>query len=139
MDEIEATKRLTHRGVMKMLAAGADAAEASGQPQCIVVVDASGEPLGEIRMTGAKFLSRRTALAKAMTAASHGIASGDVPEAVRPAVAAATGGALTGLAGGLPILIDGLVLGGIGVGSGSPDEDLAVARAALASVGADPV
>ncbi|MEO0820928.1 MAG: heme-binding protein [Pseudomonadota bacterium] len=139
MEYVESTARITHRGVMAMLAAGMARAEEIGQPQCIVIVDQSGEPLGEIRMTGAKFLSRRSALAKAVTAASHNMPSASVPEAVRPALAAATAGGLTGLGGGLPVRIVGVVVGGIGVGSGSPEQDLDVARAALAAIGADQV
>ena len=133
------TRVLTHGGVMAMLTAGVAEAERIGQPQCIVILDGGGELLGEIRMTGAKFLSRRSARAKALTAASHGIASETIPEAVRPAIAAATDGGVTGLGGGLPIRIAGVLVGGIGVGSGSPDQDLQVARAALDAVGADPV
>ena len=59
-----------------------------------------------------------------------------MPPAFAPAVAAATGGHVTNLQGGLPITLDGHHLGGIGVGSGSPDQDLTVARAALAAIGA---
>ncbi|MEM9270684.1 MAG: heme-binding protein [Pseudomonadota bacterium] len=127
---------LTHEGVLEMLRAAVAEAQSIGQPQCIVVVDGSGELLGEIRMTGAKYLSRKSARAKARTSASIGAPSAAIPEAVRPHIAAATGGEVTGLGGGLPIQVDGAVLGGIGVGSGSPDQDLAVARAALAAIGA---
>ncbi|MEM6620854.1 MAG: heme-binding protein [Pseudomonadota bacterium] len=135
MDDTEQTRRLTHHGTLKMLTAAVAKAEEIGQPQCIVIVDASGETLGEIRMTGSKFLSRRSALAKALTSASHGIPSANVPEPVRLPIAAATDGAVTGLGGGLPIRIDGALVGG--VGSGSPDQDLAVGHAALAAIGAD--
>ena len=130
------TKHLTHAGVLAMLNAAVAAAEALGQPQCIVIVDASGEVLGEIRMTGAKFLSRKSARAKARTAASIGAPTTAIPEAARPHIAAATGGEVTGLGGGLPIRVDGVLLGGIGVGSGSPDQDIEVATTALMAVGA---
>lgn len=120
-----------------MLRAATATAEEIGQPQCIAIVDASGETLAELRMTGAKFLSLRSARAKARTAASIGAPSDAIPEPVRPAIAAATDGAVTGLGGGLPIRLDGVLLGGIGVGSGSPDQDLTVARAALAAIGAE--
>ncbi len=131
------THNLTHSGAMAMLQAAISKAEEIGQPQCIVIVDASGELLAEIRMTGAKFLSRKSALSKALTASSIRAGSETVPEHVRPFIAMATGGLVTGLPGGLPIIIDGVCVGGIGVGSGSGDQDLAVASAALRAVDTD--
>ncbi len=137
MSRTAITSVLTHSGALAMLTAAVPAAEAMGQPQCIVIVDASGEVLAELRMTGAKFLSRKSARAKAVTAASTGRASAAVPEAVRQSIAAATQGAMTGLPGGLPIRLAGILLGGIGVGSGTGDQDIAVALAALAAIGAE--
>ncbi|MEL6435311.1 MAG: heme-binding protein [Pseudomonadota bacterium] len=138
MGFFEETASLTHAGTMAMLTAGIAAAEDMGQPQCIVIVDVSGELLGEIRMSGAKFLSRKSARAKALTAASIRGASTNIPDAVRPAIGAATEGNVTGLPGGLPIIVDGQCLGGVGVGSGSGDQDIAVANAMLAAIGAEP-
>lgn len=137
MSHTTESRILTHSGAMAMLAAGVAKAEQMGQPQCIVIVDASGEPVGEIRMTGAKFLSRRSAATKARTAASIGGPTTNVPEPMRVPIAAATGGAVTGLAGGLPIRVDGILLGGIGVGSGSGEQDIEVAQAALRAIGAE--
>ncbi len=139
MEFTEQRLALTHRAVMEMLSAAVARAEEIEQPQCIVVVDPSGVTLGEIRMTGSKFLSRRSETAKALTSASHGIPSEEIPEHVRSAIADATGGGVTGLPGGLPIRLAGSVVGGIGVGSGKPEQDLEVARAALAAIGADKV
>ena len=136
MDWLHTQRVLTHAAVLRMLQAAVAAAEQLAVPQCVVVVDAGGEPLGEIRMTGAKFLSRRSALAKASTAASIRAPSASVPEAVRGQAAAATGGAVTGLPGGLPVVFDGEVVGAVGVGSGTGDQDVAVAQAALAAIGA---
>ncbi len=131
------TRSLTHSGTMAMLAAAIGKAEEIGQPQCIVIVDASGELLAEVRMTGAKFLSRRSARTKARTAASIGAPTPNVPEAMRAPLAAATGGGVTALPGGLPIRVDGMLLGGIGVGSGTGEQDVEVAEAALRAVGAE--
>ncbi|MEP3845068.1 MAG: heme-binding protein [Paracoccaceae bacterium] len=128
---------LTHAATLAMLQAAVSKADEIGQPQCIVIVDACGELLGELRMTGAKYLSRISARSKARTAASIGAPTTAIPEAVRSHIAAATKGEVTGLAGGLPIRINGEVLGGIGIGSGSPDQDIAVATAALAAIGAE--
>lgn len=129
--------QLTHEAVMAMLSAAIRRAEEIGQPQCIVIVDASGETLGEIRMTGAKYLSRKSARSKALTAASTGAESRTIPEPFQPLIGLATGGTVTGLPGGLPIRVEGQLVGGIGVGSGSGDQDIDVAKAALAAIGAD--
>ncbi|MCP4999534.1 MAG: heme-binding protein [Hyphomicrobiales bacterium] len=137
MEWFETKTHLTHNATPAMLTAAVAKAEEIGQPQCIVIVDASGEVLSELRMTGAKFLSRKSALAKALTAASNGAPSASVPEAVRTGAGLATGGAVTGLPGGLPIRKDGELLGGIGVGSGSGEQDIVVAEAALSAIGAD--
>ena len=130
------TKILTHQGALAILTAAVARAEEIGQPQCIVIVDANGEVLAEVRMTGSKFLSRKSALSKALTAASIGNETKSVPEAVRTAIGLATEGKVTGLPGGLPIRLEGVLLGGIGVGSGSGDQDIDVARAGLAAIGA---
>lgn len=131
-------ERLTDAAVAAMIAAAVAEARAMGQPQCIVIVDPSAVELATFRMPGARVLSMRSARAKAQTAASTGKPSASLPEAVRLTIAAATDGAMTGLPGGLPIWRDGQLLGGIGIGSGSGEQDVTVARAALAAIGADP-
>lgn len=130
------TERLGDSAILAMLRAACDTAGAMGQPQCIVIVDPSAVDLAALRMAGAKVLSLRSARAKAQTAASTGAASDAISEAVRPAIAAATNGSMTGLAGGLPIWRGGVLLGGIGVGSGTGAQDIAVAQAALDAIGA---
>lgn len=132
---VEKSARLTNSAVLDMLNAAVMKAEELGQPQCIVIVDASGVTLGQIRMVGAKFLSLKSADAKARTAASIRAPSDAVPEAVGLAIAAATEGQMTRLGGGLPIFADGICLGGIGVGSGTPAQDKEVANAAIEAVG----
>ena len=127
---------LTHEGAMQMLAAGIKQADQIGQPQCIVIVDASGETVAQLRMTGAKFISLKSARTKARTAASNRTPSAGVPEAFRTPIAFATDGEVTGIAGGLPIVVNGEVIGGVGIGSGSGEQDLAVANAALQAIDA---
>lgn len=132
---VEKSAHLTNSAVLDMLNAAVMKAEELGQPQCIVIVDASGVTLGQIRMVGAKFLSLKSAEAKACTAASIRAPSDAVPEAVGLAIAAATEGQMTRLGGGFPIFADGICLGGIGVGSGTPAQDKEVANAAIEAVG----
>lgn len=130
------TERLTDAAILAMLRAGVDKAQAMGQPQCIVIVDPSAVDLAVVRMTGSRVLSMRSARAKAQTAASTGKPSVALPEAVRLAIASASEGTMTGLPGGLPIWRGGVLLGGIGIGSGTGAQDVEVAEAALAAIGA---
>lgn len=132
---LEKTHKLTHAAVMAMLQAAVNKAEEIGQPQCIVIVDASGVMLGQIRMDGAKFLSMKSATAKAQTAASIGAESDVIPADFGLNIALATQGNVTRLGGGMPIKTEGMVIGGIGVGSGSAEQDKAVAQAALDAIG----
>lgn len=138
-DFVKNAKRLTHRGALAMIEAAVARATDMGVPQCIVVVDASGEVLASVRMDGAKFLSLKTATAKARTAASNCAPTGAVGNEQALAASITTGGAMTVLRGGLPVRFDGMLAGAIGVGSGTGDQDIDVAMAALAAVGADPV
>ncbi|RYC30642.1 heme-binding protein [Lichenibacterium minor] len=125
--------KLTHEGARNVLDAAVAAAAAMGVPQCVAVVDEGCNLLAFLRMDGARVLSVESAIRKAMTAATTGQPSGLLSAEKAPALAAATDGRMTKLKGGLPLLVDGQVVGGIGVGSGSGDQDLEVAEAAVAA------
>jgi len=125
---------LTHAGALAVLQGAVAKAEEMKVPQCIAVVDAGGNLLAFVRMDGAKVLSQHTATRKAVTAATTRAATGNVPEDHALKLALASGGRVTNLKGGLPIVVDGRVVGGIGVGSGTGDEDVAVAQAGLAAL-----
>jgi uncharacterized protein GlcG (DUF336 family) len=131
---VKPTLALTHAGALAILDAAVAQATAMGVPQCIAVVDAGGNLLAFVRMDGAKVLSQLSATQKAVTAASSRAATGGVDEALAAKLAAATGGRVTNLKGGLPIVVDGHVIGAIGVGSGTGDQDVAVAEAGLAAL-----
>jgi uncharacterized protein GlcG (DUF336 family) len=128
--------RLTHAAALKILDAGMAKAKAMGVPQCISVVDDGGNLLAFVRMDGAKFLSIQSSLHKAMTAAASRRAT--APSRQDPTVeiklAVTTDGENVALFGGIPILVDGTCVGGIGVGSGTGEQDREVAIAAVAAV-----
>lgn len=128
---VQPALRLSHAGAMVVLQAALARAEAMGVAQNIVVVDDGGNLMAFLRMDGAKLMSMRTARAKAISAASHRQPSGRLDPALAPQFAAATGGALTNLEGGLPLMVAGQCLGGIGVGSGKGHEDVEVAQAGV--------
>lgn len=131
--------RLTHRGALALIEAAVAKAAAMGVPQCIVVTDASGEVLASVRMDGAKFLSLRTAHAKARTAASNNAPTGALGNEAALAASVTAKGSMTVLKGGLPVRFNGKLAGAIGVGSGTGEQDVEVGQAALATTGADQI
>jgi uncharacterized protein GlcG (DUF336 family) len=134
MADTVASLKLSIDGAMKLLnAAMAKAAEIK-VPECICIVDAGGHLLAYARMDGAFTMSYDSALVKAMTAASYGIPTGNIAAGIDIKLALATRGKRVNLPGGLPIIIDGQLVGGIGVGSGTGEEDRIVANAALATL-----
>jgi glc operon protein GlcG len=124
--------KLTHAGTLQLLSKAVEKALAMKQPQCIAVVDEGCNLLAFVRMDGAKVLSEKSSIHKAMTAASSRMPTGQLPEELGAKLALATGGISTNLKGGLPIVVNGQVIGGIGVGSGTGDQDKEVANFALA-------
>ena len=130
---------LTAHAALQALSAAVDKAKAISVPQCIFVVDPSGETIASLRMDGAKYLSMHTARAKARTAASINGATGAMPVEFGVAAGIASQGGVTHLPGGLPIRFEGVLAGAIGVGSGTGDQDFEVARAALAAILADAI
>ena len=125
--------KLSHTGALQLLNAAIGKAVAMKQPQCIAIVDDGCNLLAFVRMDGAKVLSGKSAIHKAMTAASGRVPTGNTEEGLAAKLAAATGGLTTNLKGGLPIIVDGQVIGGIGVGSGTGDQDREVGNHALAA------
>lgn len=113
-------------------------AEASnmGVPMAIAVVDAGGGLKLFTRMDGALPASSEIAVSKAYTAAVLRMATHEVGELAQP------GGILYGIqhthngkiilfGGGFPLLLDGEVVGAIGISGGSVDEDIRVAQPAV--------
>jgi len=105
-----------------------------GVPECIAVVDAGGELLAFSRMDDARPGSIEIALTKARSAARRrrptaDEGGGDQMAGLRLGLASHLN--VTQIAGGLPIVAEGQVIGGIGVSSGTADEDVIVASAGL--------
>jgi glc operon protein GlcG len=106
----------------------------------VAVVDAGGHLLAFARMDGARPASGQTALTKAISAATFRQESGTLPQKGEPDLllslgvamaATASGGKMTPLKGGVPILVDGQVVGAVGVGGGTGEQDAEVAKAGI--------
>ena len=134
MADFVSTKILSFEGAQRALDAGIAKARDMEVPQCISVVDAGGHLLAFARMDGAFAMSFDTSLMKAKTAASYGEPTGNILAGVDLKLAIATQGQRINLPGGLPIIVEGSIVGAVGVGSGTGEQDREVARAAVAAI-----
>lgn len=108
----------------------------------VAVVDEGGHLLAFARMDGARPASAYTAMTKAATAATMRQATGPVPAGAEQPdpllnlslqnAAAASGGKITTLYGGVPVIVDSQVIGAVGVGGGRGEQDAEVAKAGIA-------
>lgn len=105
----------------------------------IAIVDSTLYPLAFARMPGAKLTSIDIAQNKAFTAAGHRVGTHNYKEAVWPGGAAfginnSNAGRFSTIGGGLPITVDGVVVGAIGCSTGTPAQDQEVAQAGVDAV-----
>jgi uncharacterized protein GlcG (DUF336 family) len=134
MADTEQSLKLTSNGALKILHAAIEKAAAMGVPQCITIVDSGGHMLAFCRMDGAYVLSNDSSMKKAVTAAIYGQLTGQMDDSIAIKLAIATDGKRVNLPGGVPIIVEGHVIGGIGVGSGTGAQDLEVAKAGIAAL-----
>lgn len=117
----------------------AKANETPDAPVAMAIVDAGGELLAYLTMDNLRIFSRRHALRKAYTSAAMGRDSGEHAAGLHAQgrnIADLGDPRFTHGQGGLVIMQDGVILGGIGVGgypSGQADEDLS--RVGLEAMG----
>jgi glc operon protein GlcG len=121
-------------GASAVIAAAAEYARERGHRVVLAVVDPHGELIELRRTPGAQIASSRVAVDKARTAAIFVRPSREMEEQV-------TGGRLGALAlhgaaaltGGIPLRVDGQVVGAIGTSGETPDEDEAISIAGAAA------
>ncbi len=136
MPDFIATHRVTHEATMRALQAGIAKATALDVAVSIAVVDASGSTLSFVRMDGARLFSASATLKKAITSASHRLPTGSLSMAQDVEISAQIrfGGDFTTMPGGFPIEVQGQVVGGLGVGGATREQDVEIAQAALAAL-----
>ena len=131
-----ATPRLTLQGARLILSAAARRAATIGVPMDLAVVDDGGHLIAFNRMDGAKLSSIDIAVSKAWTAACARRGTHEYAEIAGPGKPAfgihvSNNGRFMILGGGLPIVLDGHVVGGIGCSSGTVQQDREVAAAGI--------
>lgn len=127
--------KLTLEGAQLVLTAAQARAVEIKVPMDIAVVDDGAHLLAFARMDGAKLSSVEIAIRKAQGAAIRRLPtaparSGDeVNVVLSMGLALATQGRQIPVRGGLPLLVDGICVGAIGVSNGTEDQDVDVAQA----------
>ena len=137
-------KRLTHEGARKMVATAIEQARAAKISISCCVVDAGGQVIALDRMDGAPFHTIHSCGTKAVCSSStkrKTSAKGAVGQTLDVAHAlgltlAAGAARWTAMEGGVPIIVDGECVGGIGVSGGDWETDQRIAQTAVESIGA---
>jgi uncharacterized protein GlcG (DUF336 family) len=133
-DVIE-TKALTYEGAQRILEVAIAHARSIGVRVTVSVCDRSGVLLAMGRMTGADFTTIETSLNKAATAASSAKPTGTAADPIAIKLGVASYGKYAGgLKGGVPIIVEGHVIGGVGAGGATGDQDREISFAAVRSI-----
>src|SRR6188474_574799 len=138
------TKRLTHDGAREMMAVAIDKAREAKIAISCCIVDAGGHAVILERMDGGRFHTLHSCTTKAVCAASNKRSTSakgavgqdlDVTHALGLALAAGPE-RWTSMEGGVPMLIGGECIGGVGVSGGDWATDLKIAQAAVEAISA---
>ena len=127
------THRLSEEASLKMIAAGVAKANQLGCKVSLAVVDQSCRLIAFLMMDGARHFSIITTQRKAITAASQRQPTGYAPEDKALGMTVRMGD-FTNVPGGFPISVGGQVIGAVAAGGAKIEEDVAVAKAALAAL-----
>jgi uncharacterized protein GlcG (DUF336 family) len=130
------TKALMLDDVKRIAAAAEAAAIERGWAVTIAICDAGGHALWLQRMDGAPLMSAAVAPEKARTSVLTGKPSKAFEEMVNNGRFAALAMPVVPLEGGEPIIIDGVVIGAVGVSGVKAGEDALVAQAGVMALGA---
>ena len=120
----------------RLIAAGEKKAVELGIPYNIAVVDAGGGLIAHVRMDKAWLGSVDIAINKAWTARAFDTATDDLAKLTQSGqqgfgLNTTNNSRVVIFGGGIPVKINGVVIGAVGASGGSVEEDIIVARAAV--------
>ena len=124
----------------RIIAAGERKATEMRIPYNIAVIDAGGGLVAHARMDGAWLGSVDIAINKAWTARAFDASTEDLARITQSGqqgfgLNTTNNSRVVIFGGGIPIKVDGAVIGAVGASGGSVEQDVAVAHAALAAFG----
>jgi uncharacterized protein GlcG (DUF336 family) len=141
VDGLRERRQLSLEIALRLLSRVREEAAMRGLPLAAAVVDDGGHLLASERMDGAALGAMQLAIGKAYTSVLWGAPSGDFMESTQPGGDDwgwnTTDPRVVVYAGGLPLYVDGELVGGVGASGGTAAEDEACVRAAARSLGFD--
>jgi len=127
----------------RFLVAAKAKAQQEGWGMSLAVVDPAGNLVALARMDKARWMTAGVAQSKALTAATFGRPSKDVADLAQSrsllfsSISELVGRPLLLAGGGLPLIVKGELLGGVGASGGTEDQDVECAKAGLAAIGGE--
>ena len=126
---------LTLEDCKKISAAAEAEARKNNWNVCIAILDDGGHLLHLARMDGATPANARIAIEKGRTAAETRRSTGNWQERVAKRTELLRMPGVTPVQGGLPIVVDGIGIGGVGVSGVQSHEDEQIAAAGIKALG----
>lgn len=129
-------KNITLETAKKVIDACEQKATAVGTPMVITVTNAEGNLIAQHRMDDALLASLDISRNKAYTAVAVKLPTHELAEASQPGeslygIQNTDQGRMVIFGGGFPLVLDGTIIGGLGVSGGTVDEDMEVAEAGV--------
>src|SRR5216684_967413 len=125
---------LDQAGARTVLQAARENAQQRNAPSAIAVVDPAGDLLAFQRMDGVRPASAELAVEKARTAARLQRPTAEIEDNINRGRTAFVTAGIAALRGGVPIRVNGKVVGAIGVAGLSKETDTGIANAAAAAL-----
>src|SRR5262245_57139970 len=134
---------LTLEDARQMLSAAEAKAASFGIPYCIAVVDAGGHLVAFLRQDGALIGSVDLAIDKAATARMFDKRTSELATLAQSGkplfgIQESNAGKVVIFGGGVPVVLDGTIVGAVGASAGTVEQDIAVAEAAITALRAYP-
>jgi len=125
---------LNEAGAQIVLKAAEESGQQKSAPSAIAVVDPAGDLLAFQRMDGVRPDSVDLAIQKARTAARLRRSTAEIEANVNQGRTAFVTAGIAALRGGMPVLLDGQVVGAVGVAGLSKETDTAISETAAMSL-----
>ena len=129
---------LDQAGAQTVLQAAKESAQQRNAPSAIAVVDPAGDLLAFQRMDGVRPASADLAIEKARTAARLRRPTAEIEDNINNGRTAFVTADIMALRGGMPIRVNGEVVGAVGVAGKSKETDTEIATAAAAVLSPSP-